>query len=229
MLCLPWCHSVQDMSAGEIGSLLRHPAAGDQIAACVQSFPYLQMEAQLHPITHTVLRIQLTITPAFTWKDRWVGGRVVGGWADARPVGGWASLGCTAHATATSGMSLCREPAHESLLPRLPACPLACPALLQCARQRAEVAAVGGGLGQRTHLPQRWVHPGLLPSELAGSLQRSLVASKPSVCLCAALLVYLLLTDLSTCRTLDHLLPALPSPRPALLPPHPLPPQRPGC
>jgi hypothetical protein len=72
MLCLSCCHSVQDMSAGEIGSLLRHPAAGDQIAACVQSFPYLQMEAQLHPITRTVLRIQLTITPAFTWKDRWV-------------------------------------------------------------------------------------------------------------------------------------------------------------
>jgi activating signal cointegrator complex subunit 3 len=67
------------MSAGEIGSLLRHPAAGDQIAACVQSFPYLQMEAQLHPITRTVLRIQLTITPAFTWKDRWAGGWWVGG------------------------------------------------------------------------------------------------------------------------------------------------------
>ena len=69
MLRLPVCHSLQDMSAGEIGSLLRHPAAGDQIAACVASFPYLQMEAQLHPITRTVLRIQLTITPAFTWKD----------------------------------------------------------------------------------------------------------------------------------------------------------------
>lgn len=121
------------MEAREIGSVLRHPAAGSQIAAAVASFPYLQaregwgrslvwwggacpwvglprqsvqrcircahaalqqsplaverissgslatrgafphlclqLEAQLHPITRTVLRIQLTITPAFTWKE----------------------------------------------------------------------------------------------------------------------------------------------------------------
>jgi hypothetical protein len=58
------------MDAREIGSVLRHPAAGSQIASCVQSFPYLQLDAQLHPITRTVLRIQLNITPSFTWKDR---------------------------------------------------------------------------------------------------------------------------------------------------------------
>lgn len=32
----------QDMEPREIGSVLRHPAAGNQIAACVQAFPYLQ-------------------------------------------------------------------------------------------------------------------------------------------------------------------------------------------
>ncbi|PRW32956.1 activating signal cointegrator 1 complex subunit 3 isoform B [Chlorella sorokiniana] len=58
-----------DMEPREIGSVLRHPAAGNQIAGCVASFPYLQMEAHLHPITRTVLRIQLNITPAFNWKD----------------------------------------------------------------------------------------------------------------------------------------------------------------
>ncbi|KAL4422681.1 hypothetical protein ABPG75_008878 [Micractinium tetrahymenae] len=58
-----------DMEPREIGSVLRHPAAGNQVANAVQSFPYLQLEAQLHPITRTVLRIQLTITPAFNWKD----------------------------------------------------------------------------------------------------------------------------------------------------------------
>lgn len=30
------------MEAREIGSVLRHPAAGNQIAGCVASFPYLQ-------------------------------------------------------------------------------------------------------------------------------------------------------------------------------------------
>ena len=30
------------MEPREIGSMLHHPAAGNQIATCVQSFPYLQ-------------------------------------------------------------------------------------------------------------------------------------------------------------------------------------------
>ncbi len=40
-----------DMSAGDIGSLLRHPAAGNQIYRCLEAFPALQLDAQLHPIT----------------------------------------------------------------------------------------------------------------------------------------------------------------------------------
>lgn len=42
---------LQDMSAGEIGALLRHPAAGHSIRALVDAFPRLALEAQLHPIT----------------------------------------------------------------------------------------------------------------------------------------------------------------------------------
>ena len=134
--CSPLLHAVpihpppwtQDMEPREIGSVLRHPTAGAQIAGCVAAFPYLQarlagwegrracraagqgqgqaelpaavlpavrctleaaaqvrsvsflpphscapqLEAHLHPITRTVLRIQLTINPAFNWKDGWV-------------------------------------------------------------------------------------------------------------------------------------------------------------
>ncbi len=40
-----------DMSASDIGSLLRHPAAGDRIYRCLEAFPALQLDAQLHPIT----------------------------------------------------------------------------------------------------------------------------------------------------------------------------------
>jgi activating signal cointegrator complex subunit 3 len=40
-----------DMEASEIGSLLRHPAAGKTIAACLEAFPALQLDAQLQPIT----------------------------------------------------------------------------------------------------------------------------------------------------------------------------------
>jgi hypothetical protein len=38
---------LQDMEPREIGSVLRHPAAGDKVASCVGSFPYLQASATL--------------------------------------------------------------------------------------------------------------------------------------------------------------------------------------
>ncbi|KAK9846320.1 hypothetical protein WJX81_001437 [Elliptochloris bilobata] len=60
---------LQDMEPGEIGSVLRHPAAGSNVAACLAAFPALQMEAHLQPITRTVLRVQLVIRPTFQWRD----------------------------------------------------------------------------------------------------------------------------------------------------------------
>ena len=55
----------QDMEASEIGAMLRHPAAGGSVMSIVDAFPRISMEAQLQPITRTVLRVQLTITPEF--------------------------------------------------------------------------------------------------------------------------------------------------------------------
>lgn len=45
----------QDMELGEIGSVLRHPAAGSTVAACLAAFPALHMEAHLQPITRRAL------------------------------------------------------------------------------------------------------------------------------------------------------------------------------
>ena len=44
-----------EMSAAEIGALLRHPAAGDRVWRCLEAFPALQLDAQLHPITRSLL------------------------------------------------------------------------------------------------------------------------------------------------------------------------------
>jgi len=60
---------LRDMTPSDIGAALRHPAAGPQIATAVNAFPTLGIEANLHPITRTVLRIQLTLTPEFSWRD----------------------------------------------------------------------------------------------------------------------------------------------------------------
>ena len=57
----------QDMEASEVGAMLRHPAAGGSIKSIVDAFPRISMDAQLQPITRTVLRVQLTITPEFRY------------------------------------------------------------------------------------------------------------------------------------------------------------------
>ncbi len=53
------------MQASEIGAMLRHPAAGASVKTIVDAFPRISMEALLQPITRTVVRVQLTITPEF--------------------------------------------------------------------------------------------------------------------------------------------------------------------
>lgn len=65
-----WMDRLVDMPASEIGALLRHPAAGTAIRGAVDSFPALNLEASLQPITRSVLRIQLQIGAAFRWNDR---------------------------------------------------------------------------------------------------------------------------------------------------------------
>lgn len=40
-----------DMEAGEIGAILRHPAAGSTVRGCLDAVPSLRMEAHLQPIT----------------------------------------------------------------------------------------------------------------------------------------------------------------------------------
>ena len=47
---------------------------GAQVRGLVDSFPHLELDAQLQPITRTVLRVALTIRPAFAWRDRAHGG-----------------------------------------------------------------------------------------------------------------------------------------------------------
>ena len=69
-----------DMSAAEIGGLLRLNAeAGQRVRIAVAAFPRLEVVAECQPITRTVLRVHLTLTAPFTWRDaahgaalRWV-------------------------------------------------------------------------------------------------------------------------------------------------------------
>jgi activating signal cointegrator complex subunit 3 len=50
--------------------MVRHVRMGTVIKKCVNELPGLSLEATIQPITRTVLRVRLTITPEFTWNDR---------------------------------------------------------------------------------------------------------------------------------------------------------------
>ncbi|BAT93289.1 hypothetical protein LR48_Vigan05g019500 [Vigna angularis] len=59
-----------DLSSQEIGELIRAPKMGRTLHKFIHQFPKLNLAAHVQPITRTVLRVELTITPDFAWDDR---------------------------------------------------------------------------------------------------------------------------------------------------------------
>lgn len=69
--------SVDDLkatSAEDIGARLRHPGAGKPLHEAGALFPAVHVEVLPHPITRTVLRLEVRLLPAFQWKARLHGG-----------------------------------------------------------------------------------------------------------------------------------------------------------
>lgn len=61
---------LNDMDVKEIADLLHNQKAAALVKKCCEEFPALEMESNLQPITRTVLRIRLKITPQFRWNDK---------------------------------------------------------------------------------------------------------------------------------------------------------------
>ncbi|PIK56649.1 putative activating signal cointegrator 1 complex subunit 3 [Apostichopus japonicus] len=70
---------LRDMPAKEIGHLIRHVRKGELVKQAVDQLPAIELEATLQPITRTVMKVSLTITPDFKWNDR-VHGNVSESW-----------------------------------------------------------------------------------------------------------------------------------------------------
>ncbi|KAL8729842.1 MAG: hypothetical protein Q9166_004483 [cf. Caloplaca sp. 2 TL-2023] len=65
---VPWS-SYFDLDPPRMGELLGMPKAGKNICGLVQKFPRLEVQAQVQPVTRSMLRIELTITPNFEWDE----------------------------------------------------------------------------------------------------------------------------------------------------------------
>eukprot|EP00736_Rhodelphis_marinus_P006135 Rmarinus@m.26158 len=65
---------IRDMTVGELTGMLRNPGQAERVKRHAHQIPLLALEAVVHPITRTVIRIELDITPEFHWNDRMSGG-----------------------------------------------------------------------------------------------------------------------------------------------------------
>ena len=65
---IPWS-SYFDLDPPRMGELLGMPKAGKSICGLVQKFPRLDVQAQVQPVTRSMLRIELTIIPNFEWDE----------------------------------------------------------------------------------------------------------------------------------------------------------------
>lgn len=52
------------------GHMLHHVNVGLSVKQCVHQIPSIGLEASVQPITRTVLRIRLLVTPDFRWNDQ---------------------------------------------------------------------------------------------------------------------------------------------------------------
>ncbi|KAL9968716.1 hypothetical protein ACROYT_G020835 [Oculina patagonica] len=61
---------LRDMTADEIGHMIKHPRMGATVKSCVNQIPAISLASSIQPITRTVLRVRLSIKPEFQWNDK---------------------------------------------------------------------------------------------------------------------------------------------------------------
>ncbi|KAH6898951.1 Sec63 Brl domain-containing protein [Thelonectria olida] len=62
-------NSYFDLDPPRMGELLGMPKAGRTVCTLVSKFPRVDVQAQVQPMTRSMLRVELSITPNFEWDD----------------------------------------------------------------------------------------------------------------------------------------------------------------
>ena len=82
----PW-YRYFDLDAAELGELIGLPKSGQLIESIVHKFPRLDLQAHVLPLTRSLLKINVTITPDFQW-DRDIHGSTQAFWIVVEDVDG---------------------------------------------------------------------------------------------------------------------------------------------
>ena len=82
----PW-YRYFDLDAAELGELIGLPKSGQLIESLVHKFPRLDIQAHVLPLTRSLLKINVTITPDFVW-DRDIHGASQAFWIIVEDVDG---------------------------------------------------------------------------------------------------------------------------------------------
>lgn len=70
----PSIEYLRDLSAPELGDFVHNAGAGKTLYRLISRFPYLDLDAEIFPITSNVIRMHVIIDPDFTWDERYHGG-----------------------------------------------------------------------------------------------------------------------------------------------------------
>ncbi|KAL0083538.1 Sec63 Brl domain-containing protein [Phycomyces blakesleeanus] len=65
----PW-ERYFDLNPQELGELVGQPKAGRQLHKFIHQFPRLDIQAHVQPVTRSLLKMELTITPDFQWDEK---------------------------------------------------------------------------------------------------------------------------------------------------------------
>ena len=63
-----------DLNSQQIGELIHFPQQGKDMYRYIHQFPRLELSALVQPITRSMLRVELTLTPDFNWSEKYHGG-----------------------------------------------------------------------------------------------------------------------------------------------------------
>ena len=63
-------YKLRELSASDIGHMLRHPKMGERVKEAVNTLPNVEITASIQPITRTVLRVTFVIEHCFTWNSK---------------------------------------------------------------------------------------------------------------------------------------------------------------